>query len=80
MKFIYIIIILLLVIITLQAQKYRLDLKNSAANWTGYGEIGNFSQTGSIPFNEGKVILSKGALISGELEINMLSISSTDKK
>jgi polyisoprenoid-binding protein YceI len=80
MKSIYIAIIFVLTSITIYAQNYQLDLKNSAANWKGYGEIGNFSQSGTISFKSGSIVLDDESLVNGEIEINMFSISCEDKK
>ena len=66
--------------ITFYAQNYQLDIKTSTANWKGYGEIGNFSQSGSILFKPGSILLDGETLVNGEIEINMLSISCEDKK
>ena len=53
-----IILTLTLFLPSVNAQTYHLDTKKSAISWTGYGEIGGFSQEGTIKAKSGSLTMS----------------------
>lgn len=72
-------IILILSSIQLFAQSYRLDISNSALTWTGYGEIGDFQQTGTIEAKNGVLKLDSSVIVEGEIIVDMKTIQHDDK-
>ncbi len=79
MRLIYLILCHTIILNVLVAQTFRLDSATSTANWTGYGEIGNFQQSGSINFSMGKIEIERDNLKSGEIDLDMSSIYHEDK-
>ena len=80
MKKIIIVISILLNTINAQAQVYKLNVKNSTVKWTGYGEVGNYLQSGSLEYKNGEFEYQDGRFISGNLVLDMKTISHNDRK
>lgn len=80
MKKYLIILISLLLGTTISAQKYQLDTKNTTFNWTGYGEVGGFSQTGSIKAKSGSLLMKKDTITAAVITIDMKSMKSDNKR
>lgn len=73
--------LLLLGVFTLtNAQDFKLVAKQSKINWKGYGEVGGFSQEGSIKAKGGDLKIVEGKLINAALSIDMKTIDSKDKQ
>ncbi|MEL6124555.1 MAG: YceI family protein, partial [Bacteroidota bacterium] len=52
----------------------QMDAAASEMTWTGYGEIGNFVQTGAVTFTSGQVICDGDSISGGNMVIDMTSI------
>lgn len=79
MKQIILSIIITSFVLQLSAQKYQIDIKNSTLSWVGYGELGGFTQQGSIALKEGRLSLNNANIKSAELVADMKSIKSGNK-
>ena len=55
---------------------YKIDLKQSSMNWTGYKVTGK--HTGAILLKSGEVSFEGSKLVGGMFEIDMTSITDTD--
>ncbi len=62
-----------------QAQSFEIDVKNSLLNWTGYAEVGGYSQTGTLNVSGGTMELTDGSLTKAEVVVNMKTITSEEK-
>lgn len=65
---------------SLNAQTYQLDLKNSSFDWTGYGEIGGFSQEGTIKAQSGVITIVDSVISKAIITIDMESMQSDNKR
>ena len=63
----------------MQAQNYKLVQDDSSLEWTGYGEIGGFSQTGTIEAKEGFLSYQNGQLTAAKIIVNMKTMKSKNK-
>ena len=54
------------------------DTKKSIINWTGYGEVGGYSLTGTINLKDAKFEISQDKIISGTIIIDATSINHND--
>ena len=54
------------------------DTKKSKINWTGYGEIGNYSLSGTIDLQSGNFEIQNNKIISGTIIIDMKTINHSD--
>lgn len=61
-------------------QEYSVDSKTSTLQWTGYSEVGNYAQTGSILIKEGMVEILNEKLVKANISFDTKSITSTEKK
>lgn len=73
-------LILFLNSLFIQAQYYKLDSKNSSVEWTGYGEVGKYAQSGSLGCKEGVFEYHNGKFVAGKLVLDMETISHSDRK
>ena len=80
MRQITILIGLLFITLDSNAQKYTLLPASSTITWTGYGEVGNFSQSGALKCKEGSFQLDSGIITEGTLMFDMKSIQHSDRK
>jgi polyisoprenoid-binding protein YceI len=80
MKQIIILITLLFGCTSTYAQSFKLLPKTSSLQWTGYGEVGNFSQSGTLKCKEGSFQLETGLITEGTLVFDMKSIQHSDRK
>ncbi|MEM9821894.1 MAG: YceI family protein [Bacteroidota bacterium] len=64
---------------TLFAQQYQLNIGQSQLHWKGYGEVGGFSQEGSITPKRGQIQMEEEELKNASLVIDMKSIKNEDK-
>ncbi|MBC7641720.1 MAG: YceI family protein, partial [Flavobacterium sp.] len=55
-----------------------LDAKKSIVNWTGYGEIGGYSLTGTINLKSGSFVIADNKIKSGIIIIDVKSIDHKD--
>ncbi len=60
-----------------KAQLYAIDLANSVANWKAT-KITGASHTGRFKMDDGKLAISEGKVIAGELKVDMKSLIITD--
>ncbi len=79
MRHILTILIVAYSIISTQAQQYQLVPKHSSVEWTGYAEVGNYTQSGSLNCKEGSFELKEGLITSGKIVMDMKSISHSDR-
>ncbi|MEM9052647.1 MAG: YceI family protein [Bacteroidota bacterium] len=68
-----------LTITILNAQSFEVDTKNSILNWTGYAEVGGYSQKGTINVSKGNMVLSDGELSELDVTVDVTSITSEEK-
>jgi polyisoprenoid-binding protein YceI len=54
------------------------DTKKSVINWTGYGEVGGYSLTGTINLKDAKFEILKNKIVSGTIIIDATSINHND--
>ncbi len=54
-------------------------VKKAEMSWTGYGEIGGYSLSGSLQLKKGEVLLSGDTLKGANIIFNMQSITHADK-
>lgn len=66
--------------LSLSSQTYLLDPKASDIRWTGYGEVGNFSQKGTVDPKSGWIESVEGVITDGEVIIDMTTIRSKEKR
>ena len=59
------------------AQIYAIDLANSVANWKA-SKITGSSHTGKFKMDDGRLAMSDGKVIAGELKVDMKSLVITD--
>ncbi|MGL5888884.1 MAG: YceI family protein [Bacteroidia bacterium] len=55
------------------------DPNRSNASWTGYGEVGDYSLTGTLPVKTGWISFANNIPKAGELILNMKGISHPDQ-
>lgn len=55
-------------------------ISESTINWTGYGEIGNFKQTGTIRNASGELTIMEDSIYQGEIVIDLRTINHSDKQ
>jgi len=60
------------------AQLYAIDVANSVANWKAT-KITGASHTGRFKMDDGRLAVSEGKVIAGELKVDMKSLSITDE-
>jgi len=77
MRLINIIIVSICSFTSIYAQTYQLDKKQSLFSWTGYAEVGGFSQEGSIHAKNGVVFLDSDTIQSATIVMDMSTIKST---
>lgn len=75
----FITIIALLHFLTASSQQLTLNPKKSKVEWTGYGEVGDFKQEGTIKAKEGSLTLENGQVKSASVVIDMKTIKHQDK-
>jgi polyisoprenoid-binding protein YceI len=66
-------------LLAVSAQSYTVDGKNSKLTWTGYSEVGGYSQSGTISISEGVLELVDGQIAQMEVIADVQSITSTEK-
>jgi len=54
------------------------EVKSAAINWTGYGEIGGYSLTGSIQLKKATIVMDSNTLKNAVIVIDVTSISHKD--
>ncbi len=59
-------------------KKIIFDTKKSTVKWTGYGEVGDYSLTGSVNLKSGYFEIAKSKIISGSIIIDLKSINHSD--
>ena len=79
MKYLLTLIILSLQLSLVSAQSYLANNAKSNVVWKGYGEIGGFTQTGTINLGSTDIIYD-GSNLSGEIIVDMKTISHEDKQ
>lgn len=50
------------------------DTKKSSVAWTGYGEVGNYSLTGTVNLKSGSITITDDKIVSGTIIIDLKSI------
>lgn len=60
------------------AQQFELDTENSILDWTGYAEVGDYSQSGTLKPSSGKMTLVNNELTELEVIVNMKSLKHAD--
>ena len=63
----------------LNATTHEAILENAKISWTGYGEIGGYSLTGSIDLKKANIVLDSSKLKSAAMTIDMKSIVYSDE-
>lgn len=53
---------------------------SSNINWTGYGEIGNYSLSGTVPLKTGTIEMNADSIASANLEINLAELNSDNEQ
>ena len=61
-----------------KTNKTDFDTKKSALKWTGYGEIGNYSLTGTLNLKSASFIIENQNIKSGTIIIDMKSLNHSD--
>ena len=79
MKTVIVIIITLFLAHIVQAQNYKLVQDDSSLEWTGYGEIGGFSQTGTISAKGGYLSYQNNQLTAAKITVDMKTLKSKNK-
>ncbi len=69
----------MLFVFNAEAQEYMIVKEESSANWTGYGEVGGFKQSGTISLLDSKIITDNGAIQKGKLVFNAKDIQHENK-
>jgi polyisoprenoid-binding protein YceI len=62
----------------LKPKKIAFDTKKSTIKWTGYGEVGNYSLTGTINLISGNFELENNKIKAGTIIIDVKSINHSD--
>ncbi len=62
---------------TVDAQIYKIDVKESTINWTGTKKIGS-SHNGAVSFKEGQIEMKKGEITSGSFKVDVGSLTNAD--
>lgn len=62
------------------AQSFTMNTAESSAKWTGYSEVGNYAQSGSINPQSGELSLENGNVKTSTIVFDTKSISHSDKK
>lgn len=78
MKILITVIIMTFSSLNVIGQLYDADIANSNIVWKGYGEVGGFSQTGSIKMKASQINYD-GTDLLGEIFIDLKSINHEDK-
>lgn len=60
---------------TVKAQTYELNTTASILNWTGYAEVGNFSQSGTLKVKKGTITLENDEIKNLKVLVDMTSIA-----
>jgi len=68
-----------IVTLSISAQTYTLNVQKSKLEWTGYGEIGNFKQEGTITAKEGVLLETRDSIQSADVIIDMTKITHEDR-
>ena len=76
----FITLTIILAQLSLSSQTYLLESKASDIRWTGYGEVGNFSQKGTVAPKSGWLEYGEGVIRNGEVVIDMTTIHSEEKR
>lgn len=58
---------------------FNFDIKTSTINWTGYGEVGNYSLSGSVNLKAGNLTIEEDKIVSGTIVIDLKSINHKEK-
>lgn len=53
---------------------FNFDTKKSSVSWTGYGEVGNYSLTGTVNLKSGNMTIADDKIVSGTIVIDLKSI------
>ena len=61
------------------AQNYEIDVEQSILNWTGYAEVGGYSQSGTLNFSSGTMVLNEGELSGLNTRVDMRSLKHEEK-
>lgn len=62
------------------AQTFSLNTIKSSAEWTGYSEVGEYAQSGSIDLKNGSLELTGKTIKNAEITFDTKSIKHSDKK
>ena len=57
-----------------------LDVQKSSVKWTGYGEVGSYSLTGTVNLKSGNFKLKNKKIISGSIVIDLNTIDHSDNQ
>lgn len=57
-----------------------LDVQKSLVKWTGYGEVGNYSLTGTVNLKSGSFKMENKKIVSGTIVIDLNTIDHSDKQ
>ena len=63
----------------LHAQTWTLIPEKCEVIWTGYGEIGNFAQTGTLEISQGDLTYNDQKKLSGQIKFDLTSIDHEDQ-
>lgn len=55
------------------------NTKASVVDWTGYGEVGNYSLTGTVNLKSGNITIADNKIVSGTIIIDLKSINHKEK-
>lgn len=61
------------------AQKATLDTSSSSATWTGFAEVGNYRQSGSIRISAANLEIANKIIRAGRIVFDMNSLTHEDK-
>ncbi len=60
------------------SEEYKVDVKSSTVQWTGYHLAKSYEHTGFVSLKSGKLIMDNGKLVGGNFVLDMNSITNTD--
>lgn len=71
---------MMFVISIARAQSYTLDSAASTLQWTGYAEVGDYSQSGTLRFKSGTLSVAKEKITDFTIRVAMNSLTHENKE
>ncbi len=78
--YIFALILFLMKIGIVNAQTVTLDVAASKLQWTGYAEVGGYSQSGTLNFTSGTISLKNDEITNFTLVVDMTSLTHENKE